>query len=121
MSERRLLHTLMVRASEMGARLFRNNVGALKSPDGRIVRFGVGGNGGSDLIGWRCATVTPEMVGKKIAIFFAVEAKTGSTRVTENQQAFIDAVNKAGGIGLIVRDDGNGCFRVESQEKENGL
>ena len=55
-----------------------------------------------DLIGWKQIVITPDMVGKTIAIFTALEVKYGSTRTTEEQQNFIDQVNKSGGYGKII-------------------
>lgn len=65
--------------------------------------FGVGSPGGSDLIGYRKVTVTPEMVGQEIAQFAAVEVKTARGRVRPEQQRFIEHVRGAGGVAGIAR------------------
>ncbi len=65
--------------------------------------FGVGSPGGSDLIGYRKVTVTPEMVGQEIAQFAAVEVKTPRGRVRPEQQRFIDHVRSVGGVAGIAR------------------
>lgn len=83
--------------------LFRNNSGAYKDERGNFIRYGVGQPGGSDLIGWHTVTITPEMVGQKVALFLAVEVKTPNGRVTDAQQNFVDVVNKHGGIAGICR------------------
>jgi len=70
---------------------------------GRYVKFGVGSPGGSDLIGYRRVRVTPEMVGREIAQFAAVEVKTPRGRVRPEQQQFIDHIVSAGGIAGIAR------------------
>jgi len=67
------------------------------------VTFGVGSPGGSDLIGYRKVTVTPEMVGQEIAQFAAVEVKTPKGRVRPEQQQFIEHIRSAGGIAGIAR------------------
>ena len=67
------------------------------------MQFGVGSLGGSDLIGYRRITVTPEMVGQEIAQFAAVEVKTPRGRVRPEQQQFIDHILNAGGIAGIAR------------------
>jgi hypothetical protein len=59
--------------------------------------------GSSDLIGWKTITVTPEMVGRKLAIFAAVEVKTERGRITVDQLNFIEQVRSAGGIAGIAR------------------
>lgn len=89
-------------------RLLRNNVGALRDATGRLVRYGLGQSGAtrvvgtSDLIGWRSRTITPDMVGQTIAQFVAIEVKD-QARPTPEQQAFIAAVNRAGGVAGIAR------------------
>jgi hypothetical protein len=77
-------------------RLFRNNTGALKDARGRLVRYGLC-PGSSDRIGWRTVTVTPEMVGKRVAIFVGIEAKDLDSP-KENQIIFCDSVLAAGGL-----------------------
>jgi hypothetical protein len=102
--------------SRLGARLFRVNTGAawvgrvISRPfpggvlleDARPIRMGLA-TGGSDLIGWTLCTVTPEMVGTEVALFTAVELKTGATRVTREQSFFLDAVRRAGGLAGVAR------------------
>lgn len=55
-------------------------------------------NGGSDLIGWRSVVVTQEMVGKRIAVFLAVETKAETGRKRTEQETFVKNVSEAGGI-----------------------
>lgn len=59
--------------------------------------------GSSDLIGFREITITPEMVGQKIAAFLAVEVKAEAGRPTTEQKAFIEAVRSRGGLAGIAR------------------
>lgn len=85
-------------------RLWRNNSGKLPDPrTGRWVQFGVASPGGSDLIGYRTITITPDMVGQKVAVFTAIEIKTTTGRATPAQRHFIDHIRAAGGIAAIVR------------------
>ncbi len=81
-----------------GLKLFRNNVGKLADQFGRWVIFGLC-PGSSDLIGWRSIIVTPEMVGKPVAVFVAIEVKAQRGRRSQEQKDFIAAVRAAGGIG----------------------
>ena len=73
--------------------LFRNNNGALRDKEGRLIRYGLG-EGSSDLIGW---TVRD---GK--AIFTAIEVKIPGHRTDpdrlEKQTNFIAVIKSAGGI-----------------------
>ena len=102
MSESHIVADIRLAHSKGTVRLLRNNVGALKDETGRLVRFGLG-NGTSDLIGWMTVTVTPSMVGMKIAVFTALEVKTRTGRPTQEQLDFIALVNNMGGNGAIVR------------------
>lgn len=101
--EKPILDAIMLSAPKLGSRLFRNNVGVLQDENGQHVRYGLC-TGSSDLIGWKEVTVTPEMVGKKVAVFLAVEVKTGNLKPTKEQTNFIEAVTKAGGIAFVARD-----------------
>ena len=75
----------------MGARLFRNQVGKYELPDGRWLRSGLC-VGSSDLIGW--------LHGGR---FLAVEVKQPGGKPTKEQEAFLAAVNAAGGLGILAR------------------
>jgi hypothetical protein len=103
MNEMNRLRAIMLGLSTPGVRLFRNNCGALKDADGRLIRYGVANPGGSDLIGWKSVTITPEMVGQKLAVFLAIEVKGERTRVTDQQRNFIERVRLDGGIAGVAR------------------
>jgi hypothetical protein len=103
MNEMNRLRAIMIGLSTPGVRLFRNNCGALKDADGRLIRYGVANPGGSDLIGWKSVTVTPEMVGQKLAVFLAIEVKGERTRVTDQQRNFIERVRLDGGLAGVAR------------------
>jgi hypothetical protein len=99
--ERRIQSEIQLAAGSGPARLWRNNVGALKDQAGQLVRYGLC-PGSSDLIGFRTVVITPEMVGQRVAIFAAVEVKDRA-RPTEQQTAFIHLVQQAGGLAGIAR------------------
>lgn len=85
------------------ARLFRNQVGSLPDPrTGRLVTFGLA-RGSADLIGWRTIVVTPDMVGRRLAVFTSIEIKTPTGRLRADQQAWLTAVQGAGGIAGVAR------------------
>lgn len=87
-------------------RMFRNNVGKLPDPrTGRWVDFGVGGKGGGDLLGWRTITVTPEMVGQRVAQFVSLEVKTATGRVRPEQENWRRVVEQCGGLAAVVRSE----------------
>ena len=91
-SEANIQNDILIALSKAGATVFRNNVGALKDKTGRLVRYGVGGNGGSDIIG-----ICPD------GLFLAVEVKKNTGRATEDQLRFIEAVRAKGGRAGVAR------------------
>lgn len=91
---------IQIALSECGFRLFRNNVGTLQNLRGEHVSYGLC-KGSSDLIGWKSIEVTPEMVGRKTAVFVACEVKQPGKFPTVEQQRFIAAIREAGGIGVV--------------------
>ena len=98
-------------------RLWRNNVGRLIDAQGRLVTFGLC-PGSADLIGYVPVTITPEMVGMRLAVFAGVEVKRPGGRATSQQLQWLGAAQAAGsraGIatsvdeaGLILRPPGIG-------------
>lgn len=92
---------IILDAQALGFRLFRNQRYKGFSDKGAWLDCGVGGNGGSDLIGYRIITITPDMVGRTVAVFTAIEAKVKGGDKSENQKQFIEAVGGNGGIALF--------------------
>lgn len=88
-------------ASQLGARLFRNQVGLYRLADGRKLRSGLG-VGSPDLVGWRAMTITPEMVGQPVAVFVGIEVKA-SGQPTAKQEAWLAAIRAAGGVAGVAR------------------
>lgn len=84
--------------------LFRNNVGAYQTDEGRWIFYGLC-KGSSDYIGWTEHVIRPEDVGRKVAIFTAAETKAKYGVKRKEQETFILAVERAGGIGGFVRDE----------------
>lgn len=121
--ESRASQAVALRASAWGSRLFRNNSGVLPDPNtGRPVRFGLGNESAkinkemksSDYIGWTSVVITPEMVGKQIAVVTALEVKAvgfkpkqeyrdGSREKAQNK--FIQLIISAGGISGFCWDE----------------
>jgi len=102
-SEQAIQQSIVLAHSKGNTRLLRNNCGQCQTTDGRVIRYGVGNPGGSDLIGLHSITITPDMVGKRLAVFTAIEVKTSTGRVSEQQQRFIAMVRNYGGIAGIAR------------------
>lgn len=107
-----ILKRTLMKASQIGNRLFRNNRGMFYTMDGRPTRAGLEASGASDCIGFARVTITPDMVGKTIAALLVVETKKSSwkkpsTKTEKEQQNFINFVNENGGIGFFLTDPEN--------------
>lgn len=100
-------------AAKYGCILMRNNCGACQDATGRVIRYGLGNTSkkrqdkiaSSDLIGITKVRITPDMVGKDVAIFTAIEVKKESWNHDKKldarekaQKAFIDWVRSLGGL-----------------------
>ena len=122
----------LLTASKLGARLFRINVGLAwvgeiveKSPLRLILKnprpFKAGVSGMSDTAGFVTQTITPDMVGQKIARFVAVEDKQGTGRPSDEQKNYIRMVRAAGGYAGISRseDDTAAIIRGEIRGVED--
>lgn len=117
-AESNITKRAMKAASRLGTRLFRVNTGLAwagivkkKFTNGDIllgsaypIHMGLV-TGASDLIGWHSIIITPQMVGKKVAIFTAPEVKTDSGFASPEQNNFIKVVNEAGGIAGVIRSE----------------
>jgi hypothetical protein len=85
--------------SRGSVRLFRNNVGFDAQ---NKVKYGLM-PGSSDLIGWTEIQIDSNDIGKKVAIFTAIEVKSEFGRIRPDQQIFVDYVKQCGGIAGICR------------------
>lgn len=99
--------------------LWRNNVGAGKLSNGSFVRWGLANDSrkvnevikSGDLIGIRCITITPQMVGCRFGQFISRECKredwTYRGTAEENAQAaWATLINAMGGDAQIVKATG---------------
>lgn len=125
MKEQSILHHILLACSHGVTRLFRNNTGVawagrevvnirgksrmVMCHDGDAVvrsaqpiKYGLC-IGSSDTIGWTQRVIQPHDVGRTVALFAAVEAKTATGRVRPEQANFIDRVNAAGGVAGVAR------------------
>lgn len=128
MTHQDLQKTIQIQASKSRkATLFPNRVakawvGQLRSYiNGRLellnarpleAGFGVGS---SDLIGVTRITITPEMVGKTVAVFTAVEVKVGKDKLSKEQREFLALVQGWGGIAVECREVPDGLFEEISK------
>jgi len=80
----------------------RTSLGHVVIENPQRVKYGLK-KGSSDLIGIYQIEITPEMVGKKIGIFTAIEIKTEKGVVSKEQKDFINTITKLGGIAGTAR------------------
>jgi len=103
---------IQLEAAAQGATLLRNNNGAAYDKTGRLIRYGLGHTKpnqelrSSDLIGWTPVVITPDMVGRVVAVFTAVEVKKEGWRAPTDdrekaQERFINLVKKSGGLSTF--------------------
>ena len=103
-------------ASQRGHRLFRNNVGAgtvLES--GSFLRWGLANDSkavnekikSADLIGWQALTITPDLVGARVAQFLSREIKhpgwkyTGTDREKAQLKWALLVLAAGGNAGIV--------------------
>ena len=111
-SEAEIQQEIRLAAPKMGVTLLRNNQGAFKDEQGRLVRFGLGNESpnqnflSSDLIGWTETIIDESMVGKRVAIFTSIEVKrekdTTKKERKVKQENFIQWVQSRGGLAAMV-------------------
>lgn len=135
MKEMPVLQRILVAVSRGATRLFRNNVGQAwvgarphqcrrpetitLRPGDVVVRqarpFHAGlCVGSSDTIGWTTVEITPEWVGRRVAVFTGIEVKGDGGRASDDQLQFIGQVQAAGGIAGVARsaDEAQGIIEA---------
>lgn len=116
-SEARVQDSVRLKASQIGGRLWRNNVGALVDKRGVPIRYGLCNETkamnkvlkSSDLIGIYPLKITADMVGNTVGQFWAIECKHEGWEYVGNdhekaQKAFGDLVVKFGGRFSFIGD-----------------
>lgn len=114
-TETRIQNLILVALSQAGCTVWRVETagvwvgrqihregGTVTLANARMMQAGLC-KGGSDIIG-----IAPD------GRFIAVEVKTARGRVSPEQQRFIDAVNKAGGIAGVARSVGDALELIGS-------
>lgn len=127
MNETNITRIIMLAISKLTkTTVFRNNTGmgwtgnSMRKPDGTVLIHDARPlhaglcKGSSDLVGWTEKEITPEMVGKKVAVFTAIEIKAARGRATAEQLNFISRVRQAGGIAGIARNPDDAQNLIEN-------
>lgn len=114
-SETDLQSLIRIKAMSCDIRLWRNNVGAALTRDGRPVRYGLANDSktlnsvlkSSDLIGIRGYVITEADIGKTIGQFVSYEIKKPGWKYTGTpheraQLAWIELINNCGGEAKFI-------------------
>lgn len=102
LSERKILNETRLRCGRLPhATLWRNEVGTSRH-ENRVVRYGLC-VGSADLIGIREVRITESHVGTIIGQFVALELKTQTGRLSNEQKQFLALVTRRGGLAAPVR------------------
>jgi len=132
MNETNISKLILLAIGKTKARLFRNNVGRawtgnkiIRNDNGSVTildprPFIAGATGMSDLIGFTPTEITPEMVGKTIAVYTAVEVKTHKGRPTVEQLNFMQFVKDNGGLAGVARspEDALSIIQIQGEPGE---
>lgn len=101
--------------------------GSVVVPAARPVALGFGlpnGDplvGASDLCGWTPVVITPEMVGKTVPVFTAIETKRSKGgKASDAQINFVQQVTAAGGIAGVANSPEAARDIVASWHEQNG-
>ncbi len=98
-TEKKLTEEIRYSEALTGSVLFRNAVGFMNG-----FSFGLS-PGSSDEIGYKETIITPDLIGKKVAIFQAIEIKTLTDKISCEQIIFYLNVKIAGGIAQVYTED----------------
>lgn len=118
-SESGVSSEIRLEASQLGYRLWRNNVGATYTPAGQFIRYGLANDSAqlnrciksADLIGIRPILITPNHVGLTIGQFISREIKKPGWKyaATEReiaQLAWAELINSLGGDACFATSRG---------------
>jgi hypothetical protein len=85
----------------------------------RPMRFGLCA-GSPDLIGWKRVKITPDMVGREVAVFVGIEGKTPNVRLTSEQDNFLKQIARFGGYAAVARANREGGIIFDVYEGPDG-
>ena len=103
MSEQNILAQI-IKAAAPKTRLFREHSGVYFNRNG--TRITIGFKGKPDAVGLTVLTITPEMVGKSVAVYTAIEAKKPGGSTSQAQKKVIEVLKKLGAIAGI-------CYSIQ--------
>lgn len=102
--ETNIMNKIMLKMSEKGWLVWRNQVGLFKTMDGtRTVPIGV--KGSADIFSVKPTVITQDMVGQTVGIFVAVEVKTATGRQSEPQKNWQKVAESKGMEYILARSE----------------
>ncbi len=120
LSEAEVLNIVKLEAAKKNIHLWRNNVGAVHTDDGRFLRYGLANESfatnkiikSGDLIGIRPVLITPDLIGVTIGQFVSRETKNSAwkysaTEREKAQLAWAVLINKLGGDAAFATGEGS--------------
>lgn len=132
MSEHDIRNRILLEVGRGDVRLFNNNVGMgwagkfvynrngeVLLRNARPLHAGLC-EGSGDLIGPVTIEITPEMVGRKVAVFASLEVKTKVGRTSQEQENFLAMVQSVGGIAAVVRSPDDARHAIEQWRDKKG-
>lgn len=129
MLESNIQKNILLATSKTKTRLFRNNVGQawtgneiIRNRDGSVLikdarPLKAGVKGMADLIGLTPVTITPDMVGKTLAVYTAIEVKTTKGRASKEQVQFLEFVASLGGFAGVARSPEDALRIIQNQRE----
>ena len=108
-SESAVQSLVRLEASRLGARLWRNNVGAGYLDNASFIRWGLAND--SDRIGIRPVLIGPEHIGRTLGVFLSREVKAAGWHYTgtERERAqlrWLELINSLGGDAAFATGEG---------------
>lgn len=117
MNEDTIQSHVRLAAANQGLQLWRNNVGACEDQTGRLIRYGLANESkavndkikSSDLIGVTPVLITPDMYGRILGVFTALETKRPDWKYRDSdkravaQLRFHEIVREVGGFAGFVQ------------------
>jgi hypothetical protein len=104
--------------------LYRNRRGMFRLPEGGMLPYGLGPNGYGDNVGYLTIRITPEMLGREIAVYAMIECKRADKALktpddNDPQYKAIQEVRAAGGIAGYARHAGD-CEDILNNWRSRG-
>ena len=89
----------------IGYNVWRQNNGGIYDPSKKIFRQNSSTPGVSDILGYH----------KKTGVILAAEIKAGKDRLSEYQKRFLEGIEKAGGVAMVIRtmDDIENIYKTK--------